>query len=604
MHRRDLLKTALAVPLSGLSLDPGIVAANNGNARKRPGSRVRPGDPGWPSAADWDRLKAAVGGHLLKPESPFTTCSATSQNEACTEALKHVQNPYFLGDNPALTQTSGWLDAWSSQPSVYAVAARTTADVVAAVNFAREHNLRLVVKGGGHSYQGTSNAPDSLLIWTRHMNSVTLHDAFVARNCVGKQPPQPAVTVGSGAMWRDAYAAVTTLGGRYVQGGGCQTVGVAGLIQSGGFGSWSKRYGTAAGGLLEAEVVTADGEVRIANARTHPDLFWAIKGGGGGTFGVLTRLTLRTRELPEFFGAVVAAIRPASDAAYRVLIAKALSFYRTDLMNPHWGEKMIFGDHFTVSMLFQGITPQQAQSTWAPFFDWVRTQSEYSFISEPNVVSVPARQFWNPEYMRQHVPDAVLLDDRPGTAPNRAYWAENREEAGQFLHGYKTAWLPAALLEPAQQPALVEAVFATTRHWAVAFHFNKGLAGAPPEEIAAARDTATNPAVLDAFACAFIAGEGPPAFAGTPGGGPNLARARDHARRINLAMDELLKVAPGAGSYVSESDYFQTNWSQAFWGPNYPRLAVIKRKYDPDGLFFVHHGVGSDAWSGDGFTRV
>ena len=164
MHRRDLLKTALAVPLSGLSLDPGIVAANNGNARKRPGSRVRPGDPGWPSAADWDRLEAAVGGHLLKPESPFTTCSATSQNEACTEALKHVQNPYFLGDNPALTQTSGWLDAWSSQPSVYAVAARTTADVVAAVNFAREHNLRLVVKGGGHSYQGTSNAADSPLM--------------------------------------------------------------------------------------------------------------------------------------------------------------------------------------------------------------------------------------------------------------------------------------------------------------------------------------------------------------------------------------------------------------------------------------------------------
>jgi FAD/FMN-containing dehydrogenase len=264
----------------------------------------------------------AVGGQLLRPESPFTSCSAASPNEACTEALKHVQNPYFLGDNPALTQSSGWVDAWSSQPSAYAVAARATADVVAAVNFAREHNLRLVVKGGGHSYQGTSNAPDSLLIWTRRMNSVTLHDAFVARGCEGKQSPQPAVTVGSGAMWRDAYTAVTTQGGRYVQGGGCQTVGVAGLVQSGGFGSWSKRYGPAAGGLLEAELVTADGEVRIANACTHPDLFWAIKGGGGGTFGVLTRLTLRTRELPEWFGAVRATIRPASDAAYRALIAK------------------------------------------------------------------------------------------------------------------------------------------------------------------------------------------------------------------------------------------------------------------------------------------
>src|SRR6266436_287685 len=71
--------------------------------------------------------------------------------------------------------------------------------------------------------------------------------------------------------------------GRYVQGGGCVTVGVAGLIQSGGFGSFSKAYGMAAASLLEAEVVTADGAVRIANACTHRDLFWGLKGGGGGS---------------------------------------------------------------------------------------------------------------------------------------------------------------------------------------------------------------------------------------------------------------------------------------------------------------------------------
>lgn len=601
MNRRDILRTAAAIPFSGLP--GGTSPAAFAGHIVRPRSRLRPGDAGWPSAADWNRLRAAVGGYLLKPESPFRGCSPPTPDEACTEALKQVQNPYFLGDNPALTQSSGWVDAWSSQPSVYAVAARTTDHVVAAVNFAREHNLRLVVKGGGHSYQGTSSAADSLLIWTRHMNGVTLDDAFVAQGCRGKQPPEPAVTVGSGAMWRDAYAAVTTQGGRYVQGGGCQTVGVAGLVQSGGFGSWSKRYGTAAGGLLEAEVVTADGQVRIANACRHPDLFWAIKGGGGGTFGVLTRLTLRTRELPEWFGAVGALIRPGSDAAYRALIARALSFYRTDLMNPHWGEKMIFGrERFEVSMLFQGLTPEQARSTWAPFYDWVRARPEYSFIREPYLVSVPARQIWNPEYMK-NVPGSILLDDRPGAPPNRAYWADNRGEAGQFLHGYKTAWLPATLLEPARLPALTEAVFATTRHWSTAFHFGKGLAGARSEEIAAARDTAMNPAVLEAFTCAFIAGEGPPAFAGMPGTGPDLVEARDNARRIGLAMDELLKVAPGAGSYVSESDYFQADWQKAFWGANYPRLAAIKRRYDPDGLFFVHHGVGSEAWSGDGFTR-
>src|SRR5271157_5901907 len=133
---------------------------------------------------------------------------------------------------------------------------------VAAVNFARKNNLRLVVKGGGHSYQGTSNAADSLLIWTRHMDSVVLHDAFLGAGCAGSAEPQPAVSVEPGAIWGHVYNEVTTKGGRYVQGGGCMTVGVAGLIQGGGFGSYSKAYGMAAASLLEAEVVTG---------RRHPD---------------------------------------------------------------------------------------------------------------------------------------------------------------------------------------------------------------------------------------------------------------------------------------------------------------------------------------------
>jgi FAD/FMN-containing dehydrogenase len=161
---------------------------------------------------------------------------------ACAQVFKALKNPYYLGDEVGLTQSLGWVDAWTSRPSVYAVAARTD-DVVAAVNFAREHNLRIVVKGGGHSYQGTSNAADSLLIWTRRMDGITVHDAFVGAGCAGTQAPQPAVTIEAGAIWGHVYDAVTTKGGRYVQGGGCLTVGVAGLIQSGGFGSFSKATG-------------------------------------------------------------------------------------------------------------------------------------------------------------------------------------------------------------------------------------------------------------------------------------------------------------------------------------------------------------------------
>jgi FAD/FMN-containing dehydrogenase len=438
------------------------------------------------------------------------------------------------------------------------------------------------------------------------MNEVSLHDAFTARGCAGVQAPQPAVSIGAGAMWIDAYDAVTTHGGRYVQGGGCTTVGVAGLVQSGGFGSFSKNYGMAAAGLLEAEVVTADGQLRIANACTNPELFWGLKGGGGGSLGVVTRLTLRTRELPEFFGGAFGSIKASSDAAYRALIAQVIDFYRGALFNPHWGEQIGFGSDNTVhiNMVFQGLSQPQAEQTWAPLLDWVRARKAYSFEKPFRTLALPARHMWDAEFFRQHAPGVQVDDDRPGAPRNHVLWAGDQGQVGWFIHGFKSAWLPASLLRKKQQARLADALFACTRHWGVGLHFNKGLAGAPKAELAAARNTATNPQVLDAFALAIIAGDGPPAFPGMPGPKPDLARARERAAAMGRAIAALRQAAPDAGSYVSESDYFERDWQHAFWGANYPRLAAVKRRYDPTGLFFVHHGVGSEAWSADGFTRV
>jgi len=305
MRRRNVLRG-----LAAMALLPGLALPQCLAAATRLIRRVRPGMPGWPDAAKWHALSAAVGGNLIEVQPLLGACKSDVQGAGCQGTLKDLRNPFFLGDQAGGTQVSGWLDAWTPAPSVYAVHAREAREVAAAVNFAREHNLRLVVKGTGHSYLGTSNAPDSLLIWTRAMNEVVLHDSFVAQGCEGSIAPVPAVSAGAGAMWIDLYHAVTAKGGRYVQGGGCSDVGVAGLVQSGGFGSFSKGFGTAAAGLLEAQIVTADGQVRIANPCTHPDLFWALKGGGGGSWGVVTRVTLRTHPLPEYFGAAWARSRP------------------------------------------------------------------------------------------------------------------------------------------------------------------------------------------------------------------------------------------------------------------------------------------------------
>jgi FAD/FMN-containing dehydrogenase len=604
MRRRQFLKTAAAIPVvwAGGSAT-GLTAGQVGAAARR----VRPGDPGWPTPATWEKLKQAVGGRLVAPKSPLDACRTAPESAACSELFKELKNPYFIGDNPALTQTSGWVDAWTSAPSAYAVAAAETSDVVAAVNFAREHNLRLVVKGGGHSYQGTSNAPDSLLIWTRAMNGIALVDAFVPRGCEGKVAPQPAVTVGSGAIWSHVYNAVTTKAGRYVQGGGCATVGVAGLIQSGGFGSFSKTFGLAAAGLLEAEVVLADGSVRIANACSDPELFWALKGGGGGSLGVVTRLTLRTRELPESFGVASGTIKARTDGAFRDLIARVIEFYHERLFNPHWGEqiRLVHKNTLDLQMLSAGLDRTQVAETWQPFLDWVARRTADFVVAKPvRIVALPARRFWDAKFWDQIPAKVVVHDDRPHAPKENFFWTGNRGEAGQVIHGYRSAWVPASLLAKDRQNDLVDALFAASRHWTVELHCNKGLAGARADDLAAAKETATNPAALDAFALAIIAGESGPAFPGIAGHEPSVSAARRDAAAINRAMDALLKVAPEPGAYLSESDYFERDWRHAFWGPNYPRLAAAKQRYDPNGLFFVHHGVGSENWSADGFTRT
>ncbi|MDB6093518.1 MAG: FAD/FMN-dependent dehydrogenase [Verrucomicrobia bacterium] len=104
--------------------------------------RVRPRETGWPGAAEWQVLAAEVGSNLIRVEALL----------AGKGAKENLRNPFYLGDQPAGTQVSGWFGAWSPAPSVYAVQARQASQVAAAVNFAREHRLRLVVKGAGHSY--------------------------------------------------------------------------------------------------------------------------------------------------------------------------------------------------------------------------------------------------------------------------------------------------------------------------------------------------------------------------------------------------------------------------------------------------------------------
>jgi FAD/FMN-containing dehydrogenase len=198
----------------------------------------------------------------------------------------------------------------------------------------------------------------------------------------------------------------------------------------------------------------------------------------------------------------------------------------------------------------------------------------------------------------------VTADDRPGASADNIFWTGDGKEAGVVWHVYQSAWLPQSLLAADQRDKLAEALFQAAKPFGVALHFNKGLAGATAEAIAAARDTAMNPAVTDAFALVLSAAYEEPAYPGVPGHEPDLAKAKSEAEAVGKSMDEIRKILPRVTSYVWETDFFQPDWQDAFWGENYPRLRAIKAKYDPEGLFFLHHGVGSEDWSADGFTRL
>src|SRR4029077_13766142 len=160
-----------------------------------------------------------------------------------------------------------------------------------------------------------------------------------------------------------------------------------------------------------------------------------------------------------------------------------------------------FGKDNTVhiAMVFQGLDRAQAESLWAPFIATLKSTKDIAIDSPLTVFDIPAQHFWDAEYLRR-APGLTLQDDRPGAPLGNVFYAGDSGQVGFFIHGYKSAWLPASLLDNGKRQTLADAVFAASRHSNVAFHFNKGLAGASAEELEAAANTAINPDVLRAFA--------------------------------------------------------------------------------------------------------
>ena len=596
MLRRTVLRLLASTSLASFwpaSLSVGAAAGT---------ARVRPSDVNWPTVRDWRALAGRLDGALEDSRSAFEALMEESGGQVTDTVLKKLVNPFFLQDFSGSTQSQGWLDGWKAAQSAKVGIPKNAKDVAELVSFAREHNLRLVIKGGGHSYYGQSNAPDSLLVWTRDLRGIELHDSFVPEG--GSGAGVPAVSVASGEKFITLYGEAVVKGGRYVQGGGCTSVGVGGHAQSGGFGHFSKFGGMTAANLLEAEIVVASGEILIANAYQNSDLYWALKGGGAG-WGITTRLTLATRDLPNRFGFIGFGLQARDEKVYRALVEEFIAVARDNLVSPGWGEQVHFApDHrMFVKMTFIDLPLEEVRRIWAPVLD-LAENGDVSFTEDLVLFDAPARHWWDLDYWARENPDVMVVDQDSSYAGTRYFWNGDNGETNVFWAGYESAWLSQELLEEPKAAMLADTIIDAAKLVRFALHFQKGLAGASEERLAEARETPVHPSVLDAFALLLVAGAKQNVFDGIDGHELNEPALREMAGRIKGVYERFRVIEPDTGSYSAEMNFHEDDWQAMAWGDNYGRLLAIKDRYDPDGLFTGHHQVGSEYWSKDGFVRL
>ena len=217
--------------------------------------------------------------------------SNISESIAARELRSKIQGRVVVrGDSDYVSTRQTWNGAVQHQPALFAVC-ETSADVQAAVRSAREHGLPLSVRGGGHDWAGRSLRHNGLVIDLSHMTRVEV------------DPVASVATIQGGATAVDVTS-VTAPHGLVAATGNCGTVGMVGLTTGGGYGPLTSRYGLALDNLLGAEVVLADGRLVNCNDHNNPDLFWAIRG-GGGNFGVITSMRIRLHSIRQVLGGMM-----------------------------------------------------------------------------------------------------------------------------------------------------------------------------------------------------------------------------------------------------------------------------------------------------------
>ncbi|KAI5857483.1 FAD-binding domain-containing protein [Durotheca rogersii] len=541
------------------------------------------GDDCWPNDSSWTELNSTIDGNLQVNIPPGASCYNTFQGPlgsvptynaaSCLNATTRfydeswtVQQPaaalwtYFTNDtcrptrNPRDSCTIGYY-------GVYVIRAQSRDHIKAGVDFAREHNLRLVIRNTGHDFIGRSTGWGSLVINTHSFQNIEFATTYGGPGGY----TGGAVTIGAGVQARtlltrahDQSPPVTVVTGE------CPTVGVAGgLVQGGGHGPLTPLYGLVADNALSFDVVTADGEYLTANSEENPDLFWALKGGGPSAFAVVLSVTFKTFPEQKATG-VLLDINSSHTRSAEVFWDGVKSFHK-------------YSNRFVAAGLYAYFELMALRLHVAPIVGVGKTPAELQSILQPML----------DEFKSKAIPHSIVIkefdtlfdlytemfeDESAGTSALTGGWMFSHQDVEEnndgIIEAFKTVVSPRGNL--ANQGFLIGHLWDAGLNMPVS-------------------NSATHPRFRNSTDFAIVALPVP--F------GATLAQKEDLQNVLTNIQDAAMKKAGTNGcAYANEGDPYQPDWQDHFWGSEYPKLLEIRKKWDPNGVFYAVATPGTEDW--------
>ncbi|KAF3403543.1 putative FAD-linked oxidoreductase [Penicillium rolfsii] len=558
--------------------------------------RCRPWEACWPSPAQWQSLRDSLEGQLQPLRPAGEACLTRSNTPAkCQEFVNNFRNTTWRVLNPASLQVVNWEHDRQSQQSChvdeanhtehcdqgrvarYSATVKSVKDVQTVVRFAAMHRLRLAVRNTGHDLAGRSTAPDSLQVHTAELKGIQFTESFYPTVPWGQAIDShgPAVTVGAGVMTGELYSAAAQ-GAYTVVGGSCSTVGIAGgWMQGGGYGILSPSRGLGSDNVLEFSIVTAEGTYLTANQYQNQELFWAVRGGGGGTFGVVTSVVFRAYP----------------DAPVTVTTL--------DVVNPRGADEAYWNglqENFRLLPRFndQGVAVQAFAMPVFPLGGaWLRIEI-YAVESSAETADLVRELQSSLQQLELQVQASEEHFKRLS-----AYLAipKGFDQAGVSIMT-ASRLVSRKLVNSPTGPTHLTQTLSRLQYAAGDVLSFEGIAGKQVMANGAHIDSAVHPDWRIALMSLTLGR----ALPSEPSWEVYQAIQQELAE-TQLPLLESLEEGQ-RGSYLGIPFPYEQYPASTFWGTNHPRLREIKRSWDPQDLFLTRLGVGSEDWDDEGVCQV